>query len=214
MAEVAAADTPFWEAWRLHDYFNLAILPLLVGGTFAALRHKPYNFPLALFMFVYIAIDGLWIAVQPHIVGSPNTLLGHHVATLLVVLHALTCQAHVQFVSWMTIVEVNTFFLVLKRHVHHPIIPLLFKASWAAIRVVWFPVVAVYFTFFLNGTWGAGWFNAVRRVAVSSCVSGLALLQLQWTWTAMIAPMLKPKAPAEEQTPTSASGADGKKGFL
>ena len=134
----------FWNGQRLHDYWNLGTIPGLIALSIAGILAPAWNAPLGIFMFVYITLDAVWIAVQPHIVGSPNTLLGHHLATMLIVAHALTNPMHTRFVSWMTIVEVNTFFLILKRHVQHPALELAFKASWAAIRVIWFPVVAIY----------------------------------------------------------------------
>ena len=202
----------FWDGQRLHDYWNLLLIPGLIALSIAGIRHAAWNTPLGIFMFAYIALDGLWIAVQPHIVGSPNTLIGHHIATLLIVAHALSNPLHTPMVSWMTVVEVNTFFLILKRHVSHPLIELAFKVSWAAIRIIWFPVVAVYLTFFVGG-WGVGLLNFWRRVAVCSCVCGLAMLQLQWTWNAMIAPMLNKKATAPETGALETEDAS-KKGFL
>lgn len=210
MQIAAAEEKPFWEAWRVHDYFNLAVLPVIVALTATALFNQPWNYPLAIVMFAYVAIDGLWIALQPHIVASPVSLLWHHVATLLIIAHALTWAPHTKYVSWMTTVEVNTFFLILKRHVAHPLFEFFFKATWLAIRIITFPCVAVYFTFFIGGTWGGGLLNLLRRVVVCSCVSGLAILQLQWTWKAMIAPMLKKRKGEPE-----ADAAKGKKkGFL
>lgn len=201
-----AEKAVFWDGQRLHDYFNLAVIPALIALSVAGIMHTPYNLPLAIIMFSYIAVDGLWIALQPHIVGSPATLIGHHLATLLVVGHAMTCAPHIRFVSWMTIVEVNTFFLILKRHVAHPLIELAFQVSWAAIRIVWFPIVAVFFSFFID--WPT---SLIRRLSVSGCVSGLALLQLQWSWNAIIAPMLK-KGKEEAEPSSEADG--GKDGFL
>jgi hypothetical protein len=202
----------FWNGQRLHDYWNLGTIPVLIALSIAGIRAPAWNALLGQFMFTYITLDALWIAIQPHIVGSPKTLLGHHLATMLIVAHALTNPLHTRFISWMTVVEINTFFLILKRHVQHPILELAFKASWAAIRVIWFPVVAVYFTFTLGG-WGAGWLNLARRVSVSGCVCGLALLQLQWTWNAMVAPLLKRSSESPEE---DADGGDDdkKKGFL
>ena len=140
-----------------------------------------------------VAIEAAFLNVPMHVVQTPRV-------------RALQADF-----SWMTVVEVNTFFLILKRHVQHPILELAFKASWAAIRVIWFPVVAVYFTFTLGG-WGAGWLNLARRVSVSGSVCGLALLQLQWTWYAMVAPLLKRSSESPEED--ADGGDDDKKGFL
>jgi len=118
----------------------------------------------------------------------------------------MTCAPHIRFVSWMTIVEVNTFFLILKRHVIHPLIELAFQVSWVAIRIVWFPIVAVFFSFFID--WPT---SLIRRLSVSGCVSGLALLQLQWSWNAIIAPRLKT---GQEDAEPSSEPDGSKDGFL
>ena len=165
-AAAAEAEEPFWSGWRVHDYFNLATLPGLIALTLLALlKDVAYNWPLAAVMWVYVFIDGVWIYLMPHIVGSPKILLGHHLATLLVVGHVLTLPAHLKYTSWLTLVEVNTFFLVLKRHVAHPLISAAFHLSWLAIRTVWFPLAAAYFLLAAGG-WGAGWVGLARHVVI------------------------------------------------
>ena len=85
------------------------------------------------------------------------------------------------------------------------------RMSWAAIRIIWFPIVAVYFSFFIGG-WGTGWISLGRRLSVCGCLCGLAMLQLQWTWNAMIAPILQ-KGTAEIDTSILEKD-DSKEGFL
>lgn len=212
-ADAAAASNkqPFWDGQRLHDYFNLGIIPGLIGLSVAGIRVPSWNAPLAICMFIYIALDGLWIAIQPHIVGSPSTLIGHHIATALICAHALANPLHTRYVSWLTIVEVNTFFLILKRHVEHPLFELAFKLSWLGIRVIWFPIVSVYFICFAGG-WEAGLLNLIRRVLVCSCIGGLGFLQLQWTWSAVLAPLLNRGSSVKEEV--AVQDETGKKGFL
>ena len=79
--------------------------------------------------------------------------------------------------------ELNTFFLILKRQPglqDNELLPLLFNASWALIRVLWFPIFAVYITFF-DGVWP----DEATHAAVGSCLVSLALLQWFWTWNAV-----------------------------
>ena len=214
-AAAAEAEEPFWSGWRVHDYFNLATLPGLIALTLLALlKDVAYNWPLAAVMWVYVFIDGVWIYLMPHIVGSPKILLGHHLATLLVVGHVLTLPAHLKYTSWLTLVEVNTFFLVLKRHVAHPLISAAFHLSWLAIRTVWFPLAAAYFLLAAGG-WGAGWVGLARHVVIGGCIGGLGVLQLAWTRSA-IAGMLaerRDKAAADEGGEAGGGGGT-KKGFL
>ena len=151
--------------------------------TGAALFSAGLNVPLARFFGAYIAIDAAWIALQPDIVGAPRVLIWHHLVTLLLVWHTLTCVPHQHFVSWMTVVEFNTFFLILRRHVRHPLIDLAFNLSWIAIRVIWFPIAAV--IHFLCRR-PAGRLRQRAHALVGICTSSLALLQLRWTRDALM----------------------------
>mmetsp|Transcript_49362 Transcript_49362/g.128769 ORF Transcript_49362/g.128769 Transcript_49362/m.128769 type:complete len:110 (-) Transcript_49362:402-731(-) len=109
----------------------------------------------------------------------------------------------------MTIVEVNTIFLVLRRHVHHSLIDLGFNVSWIAIRVLWFPFLAVYFALFVR-SWPAGWQGTVRHMLVAGTTGALAVLQLQWTRNAL----QKPAAGEEREDESVGEGDMKKKGFL
>ena len=62
---------------------------------------------------------------------------------------------------------------------------------------------------FFVGSWGSGWLNLARRVSVCGCVCGLALLQLQWTYNAMVVPLLKKASESADE-----ASDDKKKGFL
>ena len=85
----------------------------------------------------------------------------------------------------MTIVELNTFFLILKRHVPpSKFLELAFQLTWLVTRVIWFPVFAIYAIFFSSG-WQAGLIGSARRVVTCSCIAFLAILQLQWTRNAL-----------------------------
>ena len=54
-----------------HDYANLAVLPLLSGLTLAALRTERAHLPLAILLLAYMALDALWMVVQPSVVKAP-----------------------------------------------------------------------------------------------------------------------------------------------
>ena len=68
----AVAKAP---AWAQHDYANLAVLPLLSGLTLAALRTERAHLPLATLLLAYIALDALWMVVQPSVVKVCRSLL-------------------------------------------------------------------------------------------------------------------------------------------
>lgn len=203
----AAADMPL--DVRIHDYFNLAALPPICALTVLALLNTAvWSQPLVFWFGMYVIADTVWIALKPGIVASPLTLIGHHLVTISLLWNALTYAPHLHFAKYMTIVEVNTFFLIAKRHLKFPLLELLFKLSWLGIRVIWFPIFAVWVTFFTTVP-----FNGLgRRLSICGCICSLALLQLKWTYDAIIAPMLNKggeKAPSAEE-----GDADGKEGFL
>ena len=165
-------------AARLHDYFNIGSISGLVALTLASHVHRPLNFPLAIAVFTYTALDTVWVALQPHAVEEPSSILGHHLMALVVSAHAVTWAPHTHYTSWMSIVEINTLILMLKRHVptsFRPFMDLAFKVTWVATRVIWFPILAVYLS--LLSTWP----TALRRYVCTAGLYGLALLQ--WAWT-------------------------------
>ena len=87
----------------------------------------------------------------------------------------------------MTVVEVNTFFLIAKRHIKRftALLNAAFLVTWIAIRVLWFPFVAAHVWLLPTSSWP----DALRRYFVCITTSALALLQLIWTRNAL-RPML------------------------
>ena len=139
LAAAPAAPSPWWhEPWRQHDAFNLAVLPVAIALTGAALVDARWQLPLTRFFSSYIAVDMLWLMVKPSMVRAPCVLIGHHLVTLLLLAHALLHPAHARYVAWMSVVEVNTFFLILRRHLKgSALVDASFIATWIGIRVLW-----------------------------------------------------------------------------
>ena len=168
------------EDWEMHDFFNLAALPPAVALTLASLATKRADVSqaLAFYMVGYIVVDALWIAGQPSVVKAPATLQAHHAVTLLLLLHPLTHAPHLKYVAMMTIVELNTFLLILRRHIArgNQVVETTFAFTWLAIRAVWFPILAVHLA-----CCATDWGSTARHVIVSTSVLSLAALQLHWT---------------------------------
>jgi len=168
------------EDWEMHDFFNLAALPPAVALTLASLATKRADVrqALAFYMVGYIVVDALWIAGQPSVVKAPATLQAHHAVTLLLLLHPLTHAPHLKYVAMMTIVELNTFLLILRRHIArgNQVVETTFAFTWLAIRAVWFPILAVHLA-----CCATDWGSTARYVIVSTSVLALAALQLHWT---------------------------------
>ena len=79
----------------------------------------------------------------------------------------------------MSVVEANTLLLIARRHFKRWRAPLdgAFYISWIAIRVLWFPYVALHLWRLSADLWP----STLRRFAICLTVTCLALLQLSWT---------------------------------
>lgn len=169
--------------WQIHDAANVIALPMAIALVVLALRQSHrWGRPLALYLLAYIMADTTWIIIQPEIVRAPVVLLLHHAATLVLLLHALSHEAHLKFVGWLSCVELNTYFLILRRHIKRPTWAMLairaaFIVSWLGIRVIWFPMVAAHLWTLPAHSWP----SPARRGIVAGTTTVLALLQLMWT---------------------------------
>ena len=106
-----AADPTKWApsaSSELHDNLNIVILTALGLSSIWALCVGEAFFGnlLTWIGFVYIGLDSLWLLIQPSIVKSPKMILGHHIATLLVLLDPLLQPSHSVYTSACLLVEV------------------------------------------------------------------------------------------------------------
>ena len=178
-----------WEMWRIHDYFNLVVLVPIITLVVLALAKSASRpaYLLAVVMSVYMVVDGAWIAFRPDIVRAPTVLLGHHAATLVLLWHLLTFPSHLKYVAWMSLVEANTLLLIAKRHITRcrAALDVAFHGTWLAIRVLWFPYVAIHLWSLPASAWPAGASGLVRRLLVCLTTTALTMLQLVWTRNAL-----------------------------
>ena len=102
---------------ELHDNINLIVLTALGLSSVWALYigEKFFGNLLTWVGFVYIALDSLWLIIQPSIVKSPRMILGHHIATLLVLLDPLLQPSHSVYTSACLLVEVTSSIAVSSR---------------------------------------------------------------------------------------------------
>lgn len=195
-------------AWKIHDGFNLGALALTSVLTLVSLCSARAHRPLASFFMFYIVVDTIWIAAMPAVVKAPLTLLVHHSLASLLLLHALTHAPHTRYIAWMyvsmlclasitlaviccscantpwrlccrTIVEINTFFMVLRRHLKRAWVECAFLVSWWSIRVGWFPYLPFHWFLFIQEPWPVA--ARYRRLVVGGGTSVLAIMQLFWT---------------------------------
>lgn len=67
---------------------------------------------------VYIAADLLWIWMEPETLPSLHwVIMSHHVITLLLLTFPYRHPDFAHFTCWDGITEINTFFLIARRHI-------------------------------------------------------------------------------------------------
>jgi len=175
-----------------HDNFNIVATSAV--ATLTAMSHmaQTWNRPLALTMCAYLVLDSIWLTLQPEVAGGTAgggaiTLLGHHLAALIIAVHAATWSLHTPYTCWMSVVEVNTFILMLERRLPGgalvtALMHKLFVGSWVVTRLVWFPMLA------LRLGAMADYPSLGRRLLCSGCLALLTGLQLVWTWNFCVPP--------------------------
>lgn len=152
---------------RVHDRFNLVAIALIVIVDIAYLiaatewskmgtdalgeNDRAYSDALLLGFAAYLVIDVIWVILEPKFVASsPAAIIIHHIACLVM----LGIPWFLPQFSWHMaanlLVETNTLFLTLRRNVTigstaHKVFDGLFYLTWVALRLVFFPVMVVFF---------------------------------------------------------------------
>ena len=175
------ADFRAQPPWAQHDLANLAVLPLLCALVLASFASPLAHVPLTVFLISYLALDALWIVVQPDVVKARGVLLAHHAVSMVLCAHPLLHPPHLRYVAWMAVVEFNTFFLILRRHVRQQWVEALFALSWIGIRVCWFPYLPFHWFWLIREPWPRGLHGVAARYTVTLSAAALAALQLAWT---------------------------------
>ncbi|CAM9376260.1 unnamed protein product [Ectocarpus sp. 12 AP-2014] len=128
---------------------NLAVLAgMALMAAWAMWKGDRWTqYALTLFAAGYMVLDACWILCNPSGVKSPRTVLGHHVATLSVLVDPLLQPQHAFYTACALLVEFNTFLLILRRRVSWGgILEVPFALSWVALRLIWYPFLGFYFT--------------------------------------------------------------------
>ena len=181
-------------AARRHDNFNVYCIPVLVVLTFVSLLAPSYeaHYALSAATFLYTVVDTIYNVVAPHVQPSTlrlATILLHHVAAGLLVLHPLQFPAHHGYLTaYATVVEVNTLFHNLSKvYKGQPLLLYAFYATWVGLRLGWYPyLLAVVFPRVMQGYSDVEYWQVVGSQAV--------LVALNFTWTAeVVAGMLRQK---------------------
>ena len=138
------------ERWHLiHDAVNIAVLPLvvIVNVLYLALGDQYTNLQFFTFL-AYIVFDTLFIALKPNCVASPGVIIAHHLLVVFGWSWMLLDSTFYPWVSYGILVEINTWFHVLRRNFRSSlIIQILFFVSWFVLRDIMYPLVLYEFVF-------------------------------------------------------------------
>ncbi|KAG5185599.1 hypothetical protein JKP88DRAFT_311611 [Tribonema minus] len=141
-----------WTAGRgaqLHDDMNLVVLLGMALTSMVAMytRDRALQYGLTVFAVAYMVTDAAWILCNMRAVKSPRTVLGHHAATLAVLIDPYMHPQHALYTCWALLVEANTFLLIARRRFRwgaSALVEAPFVASWVALRLIWYPFLAFF----------------------------------------------------------------------
>jgi hypothetical protein len=200
---MSAAAAPPIEL-KMHDLFNITALSIItllslsyliqateysnlgtaqIGSEYydsGAFLHRVFA--------VYVLFDSIWITLLPQSVpGSPWGIVAHHIVCLFLISIPLVVPQFLWHGAVSMSVEINTVFLTLRRNVllnspAYHISNCLFYATWALLRLILFPLLAVFFYFeYVRYSGECGTYQNV--LAFSFLLQGLiAAMGYKWTY--------------------------------
>ena len=120
---------------KRHDFFNIIVLifvctlniyylylttdvSLLGTDAIASEPYHRYLFNLSLNLFIiYVVVDTFWVILIPScVLSDPKSIVFHHFVTLLMTLVPFVHQQFGWHFGACILVEINTFFLTLRRN--------------------------------------------------------------------------------------------------
>lgn len=127
----------------IHDYFNIISLPFIIITDWIYLIN-PYllGFDLLFYLFIaYMLVDFIWLLLKPKSVGSPVSIMFHHVISVLG-FSAVYFQPRLTLIARLSLlVECNTWLNILKRYYKTDFIYKCFYVTWFLFRVILYPVL-------------------------------------------------------------------------
>jgi TLC domain len=170
---------------------------------------------------LYFLVDLIWVSFVPSCVKSPGTIIKHHVVAMLYLLGPLNYPEYRWFMGACLSVEINTWFLILRRLVYKTnntkrtdslygaaaeLVSLSFYISWIVIRCYIYPAV---FYIFLKlavqkvRTTGILFHSPMLFIPVHAV---LCVLNLKWSYDLfypIFAKWWTPSAAARDETVAS-----------
>ena len=123
---------------------GLIVLTILMWNDIKSLNDKSsaWFIPLAYSTQFYLVADSIFMLALPACVGKRSrliTLVLHHTATMILVLHPLLYPEHQHFLVYGMVVELNTFCLMAFKLVKYDIFKWLHLITWISLRLCWYP---------------------------------------------------------------------------
>eukprot|EP01036_Dinobryon_divergens_P029853 gene29853-39017_t len=208
---------------KRHDFFNIVVLLFICSlniyflslttdisllGT-DELASEPYHrflFKLSLYLFIaYVVFDTFWVVLIPScVLSNPTSILFHHLVTLVMTLVPFVHQQFGWHFGACILVEVNTFFLTLRRNLSrgtaaYAISDILFYVSWVVLRLVLFPWLTLFYIreYIRFSTHAQTYFNLVL---ITPCLQTIVtMMSFMWTVDMLKKQFGKSKQPRQQQ---------------
>ncbi len=178
-----------------HDYFNIIVLPFLfisncislsiLTGTPDIFIKNYFDF-FYYFFLSYISIDLSWLLIQPECVGQPVPIIFHHVICLIGWILSTNNSDFSLLARICSLVELNTFFNILKRYYKYDVIYYLFYITWFGFRLGMLPYLCYLSSLnLLNCLEGSNITTCYDCLFFTSSAYLIQCLNLKWTWDLM-----------------------------
>jgi len=135
---------------KIHNMINCISIPIIVMLTiFGLISQSSYLLHInVIYAFVYVIFDTCIILKYPFCVTGRNSLLFHHITTLIHLLYPVFGMQYLNIAAVALLVEINTLLLVIKKYYKHPMIKKMFYLTWVIFRLIGYPIL---FLFLMNG---------------------------------------------------------------
>lgn len=121
---------------RYHDYFNLVTLPIIVFFDLLSIFYGiSKNDIIQSLLLFYFFVDFIWIIYEPRSVGQVTPIAFHHIISSAAWYFSTYNYSIMEIGRIYLLVEINTFFNLLKRYVKFDFIYFIFYVTWVFFRI-------------------------------------------------------------------------------
>lgn len=172
-------------SYKIHDFINVPIVGILASLCVAGLLNLVNSSVVTKIFAIYIVLDTTWIITFPEsIPRMANFIVLHHILTFCILLHPLRYPEHSMETCRDGIVELNTFFLILRRQLKRgSFFNLLCDSCYnltLGIRFLWQPYLIYHFFIITSVREGYPFseFLCVMFSQVALCIFNVCLILL------------------------------------